>query len=323
MPRSGSGFRINRDGSFRFRGKETHEILFKVIVDAIENVTAFGDVVVALEKTEKETPVSKPVKVIHDGSKRTLIGQTLTGLVTLTVGKGGQFKPKLVRIAIKLSNIDGPTITSTYINVTDYIDVGSDGKRIQVNMDNNASVFATVSCQNASEQFESDQAPSPTSIMQDSPIVEQKKRASLILQGSGSGFFKGKLMKAFGSKRDMSLSPGHTGSQKQIGKALPETGTNLQDLQTENNRLFKLVTVTKTGTRDLDDVRKENERLRIELKDLRENSVPTEQFEQLVRELCKARETKAAVVLDKQTLEYTLKTLTEKRKTKQRKSLWR
>lgn len=332
MLRSGSSIfakspsaRLSHSGSGRLsvnlrpRGKETRKYGLKIYVDTLDAASIQGDVVICLDKTDGPMPCTTPVSTVNDGGSHTPVRQMLVGDVTLVCSKGGQFKPKLVKVVIKLSSISGPTITSTYVNVTDYEGIGQPGKRLRIQMENGSSVFGTLSCQALSECAGLESA-SPTSVMGSEPT--RSARRSMNLQGSSSGFLKGKLMKAFGSKRGLSGSAfnqtGADGSQ-----CASENATPLQELQTENSRLYKLITVTKEGTSTLAQVRTENEALKKEMLSLKENSVPSREYDELVRELCKVREARAAAELDKQTLEHRLKMLNERQRPKQRKSRWR
>lgn len=315
LSHSGSG---RLSAAFRTRGKETRKYNLKICVDALDAASVQGEVVITLDKTDGPTPCTTPIRVVNDASKNTPVKQVLEGQVTLVRGKGAQFKPKLVKIFLKLSSANGPTISSTYINVTDYEGTGDTGKRLRIQLENGSSIFVILLCQPLSECV-AIESTSPTSVMT-SDLTPNSMKRSMILQASSSGFLMGKL-KAFGSKCNLgpnsSSQNGPNGKQSSTEKASP-----LQDLQTENSRLYKLLTVTKEGLSKLEEVRTENEALKNELASLKENSVPSKEYHQLVRELCKVREARAAVELDKQTLEHTLKSLNERQRSKGRKSRW-
>lgn len=285
---------LKRDGSQRGNGKLSQTQTYQLImtVHYVDRLTAGGNIILMLEKTDQRQPVCTPGVPVNKTTRTAMFMDTVLKAelnftqMGRTEGVMGAtaFKPKLVKLSIRAAdNKDGASISKTYFNAADYVDAKPPGKKVRVDLESGGSVIATLKCMpmDNGDAISTGISESPTSVTE--------------LAASGSGFMTKRLTKAIGPL---------------VGKLNADSdakGAAVETLQKENVRLRTLLEVTKKKAERAMKLRKENKRLNRELEGLEKSQGgDNTDYYNMVRMLCDVREQKAYSQMEREGLEFVL-----------------
>lgn len=246
MQRSGSSF-IQRSGS-SFLGRSSsqtkrretarsttrkpcnkHKHTLHFTLHNVEGISAYGDIVGVLEKTDGNVLVTRAITIDSSNCSASFHDEALTTSLSLVEvktgvpGLVGLFKPNLIRLAIKLRDGTGATISSTFFNAADFVGVAPPGRKVRLELDSGASVFVTIAMVRdaAATPATSD---SPTSVVLDAGGVHDGL-------GEKSPKFLKKVFKQrpFGSMRGMVAAASACKGWKDGGTWWRERGVQVAD----------------------------------------------------------------------------------------------
>lgn len=289
VKRSGSAM-LKRDASARSPTPTLPAVVYSlsVTVHYVDRLSVRGNIVVALEKTDQRHPVCSPEVAVNPSTRTAMfMDAVLQTHLTFSPNRADgtpthAVKPKLVKLAIRAAhNKDGASISKTYFNAADYIDVKPPGRKVRVDLENGGSVIATLMCV-AVERADTP----PTN--SDSPTCVGE------LAASGSGFLARRLNKAIGLRR-----PDGTGMP-------PAAQIEQLQLQKEKGRLRTLLEAAQKKAHRAQHLRKDISRLADQVKSLEQSRGDDKHYHQMVRTLCDVREQKARLQLEKERLEFAL-----------------
>lgn len=301
LSRSGST-RMQRDNSsLRIGGEVCTKYNLVFNIQTIECISIIGDVVIVLEKTNGQLPVTKPTPVDTSSRTATFRNQQLIAEVQFSKTRSSKrtgLKPKLIKVVVRSNNAEGPVITSSYFNATLYTSTSPPGEKVRIQLDDGSSVITTVASVPAAENCPITMhvgRESPTSVMEDGFAAGNASTPdNAIIKGTL------KMMQGLGSIRDL---------RRRSTQSAQARATSLEELQKENSRLHKLIAATRKTIVNIDELKKEQVDLKFELEQLQTTGLETAKYLDFVLELCIVREAKARLQMDKEHLQFTLSEL--------------
>ncbi len=131
----------------RNMGKVPFKFKFDLIIETVDKIAASGDVVVVWERGTRADG-TKPAKVDKTTRKASFENEKISSEITLFKNQPSErkFLDKVFKIAVKTGTIDGKTMGKIHLNFADYAEVPSGSKRISAELNNGATLIASILC---------------------------------------------------------------------------------------------------------------------------------------------------------------------------------
>lgn len=291
---------LDRARSVRNIGKIPYKFKIELAIETVDKLTYDGKVVVVWDRGSNKVECTAPVQVDLTTRKAVFSSETMVQEVTMYKSQAADksFMEKVIKLAVRADDQNGKTLGKIHINLSEYIDVTSNLKRVSAELSNGSTLILGLKCDyltTAGGSSPLDTAFVPGKLATQSEVsfsdlseASESPTATIdALDDAPRNLLKNKLkMKRAASKKNINRDR----KLKQSGASGINDINDIIQLERENSRLRKQIEGKSSYNIGKD--REENTRLKKELDELRIALAREPVFDDIVKEL---KEVKLAI----------------------------